>query len=276
MLIDELDDKLESIVDDIQVSSDENKLESRVENKLAEKLKQKTPFDGFKNNKVINEVLDKPTIFALYDLIKSKIISYVNGVVKAGKESVVFWAVGDNETDLALKIYLISTSNFKKRAQYIEGDPRFSRIKKGTRNLVYLWAQKEFRNLSQCYNKGIPVVKPIHVSKNILVMEFVGKNGVPAKTLLESKIDMKDYHSAISLLARLYKETRLVHGDFSEYNIFKTEKGLILFDLGSAVDLNHPNANEFLKRDINNISKFFVKRGLTVDNPDDVLLKVTK
>ena len=87
---------------------------------------------------------------------------------------------------------------------------------------------------------------------------------------------MKDYHSAISLLDRLYKEARLVHGDFSEYNIFKTEKGLILFDLGSAVDLKHPNANEFLKRDINNISKFFAKRGLTVDNPDDVLLKVTK
>ena len=61
-----------------------------------------------------------------------------------------------------------------------------------------------------------------------------------------------------------------------EYNIFKTENGLLLFDLGSAVDLRHPNANEFLNRDINNITKFFVKRGLTVANPVDVLLKVTK
>ena len=120
------------------------------------------------------------------------------------------------------------------------------------------------------------MAKPIHVSKNILVMEFVGKNGVPSKTLLESQIDVQDYHSAISLLTRLYKEARLVHGDFSEYNIFKTEEGLILFDLGSAVDLNHPSALDFLKRDINNISKFFAKRGLTVENPDDVILKVTK
>ena len=107
-------------------------------------------------------------------------------------------------------------------------------------------------------------------------MEFVGKNGIPAKTLLESEIDMQDYQSAISLLRRLYKEAKLVHGDFSEYNIFKTNKGLILFDLGSAVDLGHPNSNDFLKRDINNISKFFAKRGLTVENPDDVILKVTK
>jgi RIO kinase 1 len=107
-------------------------------------------------------------------------------------------------------------------------------------------------------------------------MEFVGTNGVPAKTLLETQIDQHDYDSAISLLRRLYKEAKLVHGDFSEYNIFKTENGLVLFDLGSAVDLKHPNAIEFLKRDINNISKFFVKRGLTVDHPSDVLLKVTK
>jgi RIO kinase 1 len=107
-------------------------------------------------------------------------------------------------------------------------------------------------------------------------MDFIGKNGAPTKTLLESQVDQQDYESAISLLRRLYKEAKLVHGDFSEYNIFKTENGLLLFDLGSAVDLRHPNANEFLKRDINNITKFFVKRGLTVANPVDVLIKVTK
>ncbi|HSG73952.1 MAG TPA: serine protein kinase RIO [Nitrosopumilaceae archaeon] len=247
-----------------------------IQNKLFAKSKRKTLFDGFKKNKVINEVLDKPTVFEIYDLIKSHIISYINGVVKAGKESVVFWGKSDDDQDLALKIYLISTSNFKKRAGYIEGDPRFSRIKKGTKNLVYLWAQKEFRNLSQCYEKGIPVVKPIHVSKNILVMEFIGKNGSPAKTLLESQVDMDDYESAISLIRMLYKDAKLVHGDFSEYNIFKTEKGLILFDLGSAVDLKHPNSKDFLERDINNITRFFVKRGLTVENPSDVMQKVTK
>ncbi len=48
----------------------------------------------------------------------------------------------------------------------------------------------------------------------------------------------------------------------------------ILFDLGSAVDLQHPNSQELLKRDINNISRFFVKRGLAVKNPIDVLKKI--
>lgn len=247
-----------------------------IENNLFRKSKSHKPFDGFKKNKVVNEVLDKPTVMELYNLIKSHIISYVNGVVKAGKESVVFWGKSGNDIDIALKVYLITTSNFKKRAPYLIGDPRFSRIKKGTKNLVYLWAQKEFRNLMKCYGEGIPVPKPIHVSKNILVMEFIGKNGTPAKTLLESQVDMQDYESAISLIKMLYKKAKLVHGDFSEYNIFKTEKGLILFDLGSAVILNHPNSKDFLERDINNITKFFAKRGLTIENPSDVFQKVTK
>ena len=251
-------------------------IDIKVEKKLLEKSKRKKLFDGFKKNKVVNEVLDKPTVMELFNLIKLHIVSYINGIVKAGKESVIFWGKSENDKDLALKVYLVTTSNFKKRSPYLVGDPRFSRIKKGTKNLVYIWAQKEFKNLSQCYEKGIPVVKPIHVTKNILVMEFVGKNGSPAKTLLQSQVDQHDYDSAISLIRMLYQDAKLVHGDFSEYNIFKTEKGLILFDLGSAVDLKHPNSMDFLERDINNITKFFAKRGLTVENPSDVLQKVTK
>ena len=188
----------------------------------------------------------------------------------------VFWAVSPDNNDIALKVYLVTTSSFKKRATYILGDPRFSRIKKGTRNLVYLWAKKEHQNLTRCVRNNIPVVKPITVKNNVLALEFVGKDGIPTKTLVESEVNGDDYKSAIRLIKQLYKKARLVHGDFSEYNIFKTENGLVLFDLGSAVDLEHPKAHEFLKRDIDNISNFFVRRGLTVKNPIDIINEVTK
>ncbi len=254
----------------------DEKLESKINSELSKKRRSRSLNDGFKKNKVVNEVLDKPTIFELYELIKSDIIVYVNGVVKAGKESVVFWAIGPNESNIALKIYLVTTSNFKKRSQYLIGDPRFSHVKKGTKNIVYLWAKKEFKNISQCYECGIPVVKPIHVSKNILVMEFVGDRGKPTKTLLESNVDENDYFQCIQIITDLFNKAKLIHGDFSEFNIFKTDNGLKIFDLGSAVDLNHPKMIEFLKRDINNISNFFVKRGLTVENPVDVIARIIK
>ena len=74
---------------------------------------------------------------------------------------------------------------------------------------------------------------------------------------------------------RFYTST-LVHGDFSEYNIFKTTNGLIVFDLGSAVDLRHPNSTGFLKRDISNITKFFNKRGIQVEDPETLFEEITK
>lgn len=257
-------------------NNSEEKIESYAYNKLNKKSSRGFLKDGFKKFKVINEVLDKPTMMTLYGLINSHIISYVNGVVKAGKESVVFWAVDENQKNIALKIYLVSTSNFKARDPYILGDPRFSRRKKGTRNLVYLWARKEFKNLSRCFDCGIPVVKPIHVTKNVLALEFVGQNGIPEKTLHESKTSHNDYETCVDILKKLYKDAKLVHGDFSAYNVFKTTSGLVLFDLGSAVDLRHPNSKNFLQRDINNISKFFVKRGHTVKNPSDVFEEIIK
>ena len=234
----------------------EKKIQDKINAELSKKHRKRALDDGFKKNKVVNEVLDKTTVLTLYDLIKSKIISYVNGVVKSGKESVLFWAVGPAESNLALKVYLISTSNFKNR--------------------VYLWAKKEFQNISKCYDCGINVVKPIHISKNVLVMEFIGIDGKPEKNLLESHVVENDYHQSLKIISDLYHKANLVHGDFSEYNIFKTKNGLKLFDLGSAVDLEHPHSNDLLKRDINNISNFFVKRGLTVENPLDVFERITK
>ncbi|RNJ77011.1 MAG: serine protein kinase RIO [Nitrosopumilus sp. B06] len=249
----------------------DERIESRMDKKLARKKKLD---DGFKGNKVVNEVLDKSTVMTLYKMIRNHVISYVNGPISAGKESVVFWGVAD-DADVALKIYLVSTSNFKKREAYITGDPRFSRIKKGTRNLVYLWASKEFRNLSLCHNAGLPVPKPIHLSKNVLAMEFVGEGGAPCKTLLNSKVDSGDYTEAILILEQMYG-AGLVHGDYSEYNIFKTGTGLMVFDLGSAVDIRHPNSAEFLKRDINNITRFFHKRGVQVEEADDVFGRILR
>ena len=242
------------------------RLESRIDNKLASKSRRGRRLDdGFKKGKVVNEVLDKPTVMTLYKMISDGTIAYVNGAVSAGKESVLFWGVDKDGGDVALKIYLVSTSNFKRREPYILGDPRFQSVKKGTRNLVYLWARKEFRNMVQCRDAGLPVPRPIRVANNVLAMDFVGEGGSPARTLLDSPlVDRKDYEQAIGFAGDLYRKAGLVHGDYSEYNIFKTRDGLVVFDLGSAVDLRHPESERFLKRDISNISRFFDKRRVPV------------
>ena len=273
-----------SITEDSQDSPTEES-DMGLQDKLAKKMNimlagkaraRKTEKDVFDKNKVLEAVFDKSTVMLLSRLINNGIISYVNGAVGAGKESQMYWAVDPSGQDIAVKIYLVTTSNFKKRYPYLIGDPRFTKIKRGTRSLVELWAKKEFRNLSKSFNSGIPCPEPINVIKNILLMKFVGTNGVPSPTLVESEVDYADYEKAIGIISDLYQKAELVHADLSEYNIFKTGNGLVVFDFGSAVDIRHPKTKEFLERDISNITRFFVKRGLTVDNPIDVFERVTK
>ena len=52
------------------------KLESKIDKKLISKSKRRELDDGFKKGKVINEVLDKPTVMTLYKMITDHVIAH--------------------------------------------------------------------------------------------------------------------------------------------------------------------------------------------------------
>ncbi|MGQ9469531.1 MAG: serine protein kinase RIO [Nitrososphaerales archaeon] len=225
---------------------------------------------------VMEEVFDKATLSTLHYLMNSGVLKVLNGVVSSGKEARIYWGERDDGSSVAVKIYLTVTAEFKKRLPYIIGDPRFESIKHGSSNIVKIWAQKEYKNLMTVYKARIPAPKPLAIKRNVLVMEFIGYDGKPAPLLNEVEVKQRDYRRVISLIEKLYKNANLVHADLSEYNIFKHGKSLILFDFGSAVDVRHPLSKEFLIRDINNINRFFIKRGLRVEPLEDLLKKVIR
>ncbi|MEM3437315.1 MAG: serine protein kinase RIO [Nitrososphaerales archaeon] len=225
---------------------------------------------------VVEEVFDKPTLLTLYYLMNSRVLRSLNGVVSSGKEARIYWGERDDGSSVAVKIYLTVTAEFKKRLPYIIGDPRFENVKHSSSNLIMIWAQKEYRNLLTAYEAKIPVPKPLAVRRNVLVMDFIGYDGKPAPLLNEVEVRQSDYKKIIFLIDKLYNSANLVHADLSEYNIFKHGKRLILFDFGSAVDVRHPLSKEFLIRDINNVNRFFIKRGLSVEPVEDLIKKVIK
>lgn len=222
---------------------------------------------------VVEAVFDKPTLMTLYSIMNAGIFDYLNGVVSTGKEARVYWGV-KGDKDVAVKIYYTVTSSFKNRIMYMIGDPRFVSFKKTSRGLTEVWAKKEFKNLKQAYDAGVRVPKPIYVKSNVLVMEFIGENGRPAPLLAESIVSQRDYYEILEMVKKLYKKANIVHADLSEYNIFKYRGKLILFDFGSGVDIAHPEALEFLIRDINNINRFFLKRGLKIKDARQILREV--
>ena len=62
----------------------------------------------------------------------------------------------------------------------------------------------------------------------------------------------------------MYHECNLVHGDLSEYNILWHEDRPVIIDVSQSVEHAHPYANDFLRKDISNITDFFGKKGLRV------------
>ncbi|MCQ5362137.1 MAG: serine protein kinase RIO [Candidatus Verstraetearchaeota archaeon] len=248
----------------------EKKLDREMLKKVERKrLKLEKDEDLFET---VEEVFDSKTVMALYSLINKGIIDSMKGVVKAGKESRVYWAKGSSEEDLAVKIFLTSSMEFKKSMlQYIHGDPRFS-VGKNYRKIVYTWAQKEYRNLSEARIAGVPVPKPICAYQNILVMEFIGEDGVPAPLLKDlPEPDEGLYQQILNAIKNLYLNARLVHADLSEYNIMVYDGKAYLIDFGQAVPREHPMSWEFLKRDVVNILRFFKKAGLNVPEEEAVL-----
>jgi RIO kinase 1 len=161
--------------------------------------------------------------------------------------------------------------------KYIENDSRFKGVKHDSRSLVFAWAQKEFKNLEQATVAGISVPKPIAVKNNVLLMGFIGKNGVSAPSMKEQKPRNPDkiYETLLTYLKRLYQKAELVHGDLSEYNIMIWNRRPILFDMSQAVPVSHPMANFLLNRDLTNLNKFFRSQGASVLSLEECFKKVT-
>lgn len=225
---------------------------------------------------VFDNVFDMPTLMTINELRRDGIIQYIETSLAAGKESKVYLAVAPDSSLRIVKIYLIVSAEFKKRMQYIAGDPRFSDIKRGSRSLIMTWARKEFKNMHTAHAAGVRVPLPIAVKKNVLVMEFVADSeGNPMPALINTEeITLNDYQQVIEQMTMLYQKAKLVHADLSEYNIFKTNLGIMLFDFGSAIDIQQPNSKQFLFRDVSNINRFFEKRGIEVLPTAQVIEKI--
>lgn len=246
--------------EDIDVSDTEaDKIARRRDREFDTFRKRIKDADQFK---VEASVFDDATFAALYKLVQDGHVSAIGGPISTGKEANVYEAVGPDETPVALKVYRISASDFRDMRDYLEGDPRFDGIGNDKIEVVLAWVSKEYANLRRALKAGVNVPEPIAVERNVLVMEYLQTDGERAKRLSELRVENPEtaYGVISEYMRRLYA-AGLVHGDLSEYNIVAQDSHLYLLDLGQAVTKHHPQADEFLRRDCENITAFFRRQG---------------
>ena len=260
-------------------------------------LRQDREFDEFRKRikdteqfKLQESVFDDATLAAIYKLVQDGYVDAFGGPVSTGKEASVFEALGGQagerpepgseaagggpegvtpEREVAVKVYRINSSNFRQMRDYLEGDPRFDGIASDKKAVVLAWTRKEFANLERARKAGVRVPEPIAVQRNVLVMEYLGREGHPAPTLDDAHLENPEtaYEVVAEYARRLYR-AGLVHGDLSEYNLVVWNGELCVIDVGQALTVQHPNAEEYLSRDCRNVASFFSRQGLDVTAED--------
>ena len=240
------------------------------------KQKRRKDDDEFK---VVEGVIDPPTLKTLYKLLNQGTIRALHGAISTGKEANVYRGEDSDGKPVAVKIYRVSTAETDFMLEYMVGDPRFKSVKRRSRSLIPQWATKEYKNLMRYHAAGIPVPKPIAIVRNILIMEFIGdiKSNLPAPLIKNVEIPspVKTFNQIIRMIETGYTKAGLVHADLSEYNILWLGKPVII-DVSQAVLISHDNAKKYLFRDIQNIINYFTKLGVDSENPEVIARHIVK
>lgn len=208
------------------------------------------------------------------------------GLLKTGKEAdvaVLERAVPGGDTCLlAAKRYRSPEhTDFHRSSTYTEGrrvrnsrDARAMRKRSayGREVAAGQWAAAEWTALTRLYVAGVPVPYPVQVDGTEILMELLTVDGEAAPRLAQTRPDR-------ALLASYFEQVReamaalaglgYAHGDLSAYNVMAAGDRLVLIDLPQVVDIvANPNGGDFLLRDCHTMCRWFVSRGLPVDEQE--------
>ena len=213
-------------------------------------------------------IFDEKTMIRLGKFFNKGIISALKSPIARGKEADIYIAEPGQADEVAgqryvlMKFFRVEASSFHNMLSYIEGDPRFERqVGRSKESIINTWCKKEFGNLSIAIKAGVHSPAPYMFNGNIIAMQFIGEEGMIAPTMNDTKLNEPErmLDLIIDDIRKLYSY-RLVHADISEYNILIWNGLPYMIDFGQAVSIKHPNAKEFLARDVGNLLKHFRKK----------------
>lgn len=247
-----------------------NKADSHFEKFL--KVKDKS------DRATVDQVLDPRTRLFLFGMINKGLIKCMNGCVSTGKEANVYHAVDEDANEYAIKIYKTSILIFKDRDLYVSGEYRFRSgySKHNPRKMVATWAEKEARNLNRVKAAGIPCPAVVKLHQHILLMQFIGADGIAAPRLKDAAPNLSRgrlfgvYFRLVQIMRNLYQEAHLVHGDLSEYNLLYFKDRLWVIDVSQAVEHEHPQSLNLLKIDCRNVTGYFKRLNIPTLTPQEL------
>ncbi len=190
---------------------------------------------------------------ALNTFAERDTISGLGAPLGVGKESDVYEA--RSHRPVALKYHREEIANFRavdKERSYTADREHVSSLYTARQA-----AEREHETLSELYPE-VSVPRPIDQNRHAIIMEKMA--GVELADAQFADHEVQPMLDAIlAELAAAY-EVGYVHADISEYNIFVDASGPTIFDWPQSVPTDHPNAEEYLRRDVTNLIGYFKRK----------------
>ncbi|MFC7019894.1 MULTISPECIES: serine/threonine-protein kinase RIO2 [Haloarcula] len=190
---------------------------------------------------------------ALHTFVERDTIEGMGAPLGVGKESDVYEVT--SYKPLALKFHREGYTNFREVMR--ERDYTADRDHVSWQYTARKAAEREYEALETLY-PDVSVPQPIDSNRHAIVMEKVDGVELSRTGLTDGQV-VPVLELVLAEMQSAYREG-FVHADMSEYNVFVTNQGVVVFDWPQAVPTDHENARELLTRDVDNIVSYFERK----------------
>jgi len=194
---------------------------------------------------------------ALNALVKAGFLEAFGKPLGVGKESDVFDALSSGGERVAVKFHRLGRTSFRqtRRLRGYVGDRRHISWLYQSR----LAAEKEFEALRLVYPRGVSVPRPIIQNRHVVVMAMIEGDEIYRVSDVSDAEEVLD--EILLNVRKTYVDAGVIHADLSEFNvILETDDHVLIIDWPQFVRVDHPNAEMLLKRDMQNVLRFFRRR----------------
>ncbi|HEV2316358.1 MAG TPA: RIO1 family regulatory kinase/ATPase [Thermoplasmata archaeon] len=221
------------------------------------------------HRKLRDEFFDHATLLAISRLVTQGQFDTLDFPIATGKEGGVFRA-SSAAGFRAVKVYRIGNSVFRSLPPHVIEEFRRESSERNFARLVSAWTRREHTILRKMREADVAVPEPAAYLRNVLVMEFIGTDGVASPRLNDARsADPAALFDDLAVqVRRMVVGAGLVHGDLSPYNVLLHEERPVLIDVAQAIPAKHPQARDLLVRDLRNFAKFFARLGVVREFPD--------
>jgi RIO kinase 2 len=214
--------------------------------------------------------------FAGYDclainaLVRAGVLEAFGKSLGVGKEADVFDALNPKGERVAVKFHRLGRISFRQTKRKRD----YSAESVSWLYQSRLAAEKEYEALKLIQPYGIAAPEPISQNRHVVVMGMI--DGARLADWKEFPHPEKVLKEILRNVRKLYLKAHVIHGDLSEYNvILKPDMHVLIIDWPQYVTTDHPNVQEMLERDVQNVLHYFRRKHMLKAGLKEALEYVT-